>query len=425
MFSAHNHLAQQLVAIALLPLLFFARALLIPPIEARSISAILGRAILPVTSVIGNGTLGLTLLVEGRAPVYLLVDFPHRPTPAPLLIFGAGCCGRVAEDYAWIRGLDVVAVRVQPPPWTTIRLDVNEYHSRFAADLALVASSLPALGVQPGSPLNGRISDTLILGGHSWGAGFAVIAAASMPPDAISGMLLFAPGLHTMPPAAMVAPAIRAPMLIVGGEADCADPVTLDSETLLHSVGSDKKALVVVRGANHGQWTGHQGGGRYAANSCSRLLEAREQQAAGLELARAFAEMLGGVLTWLHFGRTIELGSARWWHSSFVDGPNPSRTDPPPSQCPCGGDSGRDSLRYLVLDRFNGLNLSDVCDLFSTYFTQVDDAHVKEHPPLSVLAPASMLVKWVQEMMPLSNCSVSVSSLAYASVAGKKGELRQ
>ena len=108
---------------------------------------------------------------------------------------------------------------------------------------------------------------------HGW-------AAATV----VDALVLFAPGLYTLPPAYSHRTNVRAPILVVSGSNDCGpNSLTKESLPLYQDVNSSVRALVVLKGANHCQWTTPTRAGVCSVAECHHL-ERTAQQAAGVEL---------------------------------------------------------------------------------------------------------------------------------------------
>merc|ERR1712232_861699 len=92
-------------------------------------------------------------------------------------------------------------------------------------------------------------------GGHSMGGGMTVLSVGK---DAapVDGVALFAPGLYTKPSGTPFLRNIEVPALVVSGSMDCGSN-TLDKQAkpAFDGLASKSKVLVVLKGANHCQWT--------------------------------------------------------------------------------------------------------------------------------------------------------------------------
>ena len=166
----------------------------------------------------------------------------------------------------------------------------------MALDQAFLTAKLPALSKSNiTSPVYGRLSGKAALGGHSMGGGTSVLAGdRSFAPGAnVDGLVLMAPGLYTFPPAYSHRGAIDAPLLVISGSMDCG-PNQLPKEAfpLYENVNSTIKALVLLKGANHCQWTNPTHGGVCAYEEC-HAINRDAQQSAGRELLAAFLPTIG------------------------------------------------------------------------------------------------------------------------------------
>jgi len=208
-----------------------------------------------------TSTISLTLSNEGGdedIQVEVLVDLPTAPQKAPLLVWVGGLY-RAPDEFGWLMSssiaADVAIARVDAWGMTAGSADPYFwYRTHITRVLVLVVQSLLARADDERSPLFGRFhtENGLILGGHSWGAGFIVDAAAALP-GKVAGILSFAPSLASWPPVVDGLASVRAPSMTIVGEMDAVNPL-VESEAIYTGLGSARKALVLVRGANHLQW---------------------------------------------------------------------------------------------------------------------------------------------------------------------------
>jgi len=228
---------------------------------------------------------------------------------SPLYIFGHGfdCQG---VDYAWLCATPgvVSALVIGDEYGTPFLPDTKD----LALDQAHLSRALPQLAQNRSSPLYGRLNGKAVLGGHSMGGGTSVLAAdASFAPDAtVDAMALFAPGLYTAPPAYSHRPHINAPMMVVSGAMDCG-PNQLPKEALplYQDVNSTVKAVVVLKGANHCQWSTPTKGGVCAHAEC-HAIDRSTQQAAGRRLLQAFLSgVFGDASSWDAFESFLASGA--------------------------------------------------------------------------------------------------------------------
>ena len=197
--------------------------------------------------------------------VYVRVDLPPSTAPIPLLIWTPGVF-REVEDYDWLRDVvhsadrPIALARIAVPPLRsieTMREPLAEYQQLIPESIAFVANQLQAYAVfDPQSPVYGRLRRDMgpLLGGHSWAAGF-VFAAASILEQRVAGFVCFAPCIVRRPYIHHLISHATATVLVVVGTRDAVNPYP-ESEATFGMVGSSKRALVVVNGANHNQW-GH------------------------------------------------------------------------------------------------------------------------------------------------------------------------
>lgn len=204
---------------------------------------------------------------------------------APLYIWAHGFDCRAA-DYQWFcQTPNVVTALVVSSDLSPFLPDTAD----LAKDQAFLSTALPAEAANASSPLHGRLSGQVVLGGHSMGGGTSVLAAdPSYVHASIDALALFAPGLYTLPPAYSHRSAVSAPLLVVSGAMDCGpNALPKEAEPLFHTVSSTVKALVVLKGANHCQWSTPTHGGVCAHSECHEI-DRDAQQAAGRRLLAAF-----------------------------------------------------------------------------------------------------------------------------------------
>merc|ERR1719247_987465 len=73
---------------------------------------------------------------------------------------------------------------------------------------------------------------------------------------AVNGVALFAPGLYTKPDGTPFLKNITAPSLVVSGSMDCGqNALDKQAQPAFNGLAWAKKVLVVLKGANHCQWT--------------------------------------------------------------------------------------------------------------------------------------------------------------------------
>ena len=104
----------------------------------------------------------------------------------------------------------------------------------LALDQAFASVAMPAMAANASSPLHGRLSGKVVLGGHSMGGGTSVLAAdATFAPQAagLDAVALYAPGLYTNPSGYSHRGRVKAPLLVVSGAMDCG-PNQLPKEAL-------------------------------------------------------------------------------------------------------------------------------------------------------------------------------------------------
>lgn len=239
----------------------------------------------------------------------------------PLYIFGHGA-GCAPEDYNYFCQAAATAMIFQKSPAGDI-FPVDFDSAEAALDARFLSQRLlEVASTEPSSPLYGRLDGSVILGGHSMGGGMSVLAAGKEHAEA-DGLALFAPGLYTKPDATEYLGAIDVPTLIVSGAMDC-DQNSLDKQAqpAFDGLASKKKVLVVLKGANHCQWTQplEKGLGvckTFEKNECHDISRA-VQHRFGASLVKQFSEALKG--SWDDFEASLQAGevAGNWSFFSSV-----------------------------------------------------------------------------------------------------------
>jgi pimeloyl-ACP methyl ester carboxylesterase len=214
----------------------------------------------------------------------------------PLYIFGHGA-GCAADDYMYFCQVAATASIFQKSPAGDI-FPVDFDSPSAALDAKFLAQHLPKVAQDPSSSLFGKLDGRVILGGHSMGGGMTVLAAGKERTGA-DGIALFAPGLYTKPDATPFLKNITVPALVVSGAMDCdANALNKQAQPLFDGLASSTKVLVVLKGANHCQWTypTEKGLGvckTFEKNECHGIPRAA-QQLHGAELFMQFAAGIRG-----------------------------------------------------------------------------------------------------------------------------------
>jgi len=235
-------------------------------------------------------------------------------------------------DYAWLCSTPgLVSALVISSDFTPYLPDTKD----MALDQAFLTKALPELAANSSSPLFGRLNGKAILGGHSMGGGTTVLAAdpSFAPGASIDALAFLAPGLYTLPPAYSHKASVTAPLMIVSGSEDCG-PNQLPKEALplYSSVNSTTKALVLLRGANHCQWSTPTDGGVCSAAECHNITR-DAQQSQGRKLLAAFLPASLGVSSWADFEAFLMAGekSGEWDYVTMNSAANKTLTN----DCPC------------------------------------------------------------------------------------------
>ena len=326
-------------------------------IETTSVCEVLPREPAPVAPrslSAGNMLLQLALLIAPVAAWNVTVSL-HDPSRKSLFHphgrpVSAVVCGAVGDTtelplYVWAHGFDCRAVDYawlcDTPGMVSalvISSDISPFlpdTSGLAGDQAFLTTALPALAANKSSPLHGLLSGKAVLGGHSMGGGTSVLAAdpTFAPRAAVDALALLAPGLYTLPPAYSHKGRVQAPLLVVSGATDCG-PNQLPKEALplYNGVRSTRKALVVLKGANHCQWSSPTAGGVCAHEECHRL-DRTGQQEAGSRLLQAFLPAALGVASWDTLEVVLAAGAAagEWSFVTMRTGSASNLTN----DCPC------------------------------------------------------------------------------------------
>jgi len=201
----------------------------------------------------------------------------------PLYVFGHGFdCA--PESYAYFCEVAVTALVYEYSP---VAIDLNT--ASLAKDASFLAEALPLSAEDSSSPLHGKLDGSVFLGGHSMGGGTSVLAAAQPSERKADGMVVFAPGLYTIPSANPYLKDVSLPTLIVSGADDCGpNALPKQSQPAYDGLSSAVKFLVVLKGANHCQWA-QATSGVCGGQECGHL-KPGEQRRQGMLLAEAFFE---------------------------------------------------------------------------------------------------------------------------------------
>jgi predicted dienelactone hydrolase len=260
---------------------------------------------------------------------------PSSNESFPLYIFGHGA-GCVAEDYEYFCETTATAMVYQRSPAGQI-FPVDFDTANAAIDMKFLSTQLIELSqTDSSSPLFGRLDGRVLIGGHSMGGGATVLATGKegASPDALA---LFAPGLYTKPDGTEFLPNIQAPTLIVSGSMDCgSNALDKQAQPAFDGLSSESKVLVVLKGANHCQWTSPEEKligvcKTFEKNEC-HAIDMREQQRLGNQLLASFAH---GLKDWNSFEADLAIGESAGIWTYFS-----SKTSAPDkmlhNDCPCG-----------------------------------------------------------------------------------------
>lgn len=251
-------------------------------------------------------------------------------SPAPLYIFGHGFDCQ-PEDYAWLCSTKgVVTALVLAQDLTPFFPDTKD----LALDQAFLTSPSVIAGFNSTEPMSGKLSGEAVLGGHSMGGGTTILAAdPSFAKASLSGLALFAPGLYTRPAAYSHKASVTVPIMIVSGSMDCG-PNQLPKEALplYQSVNSTVKALVVLKGANHCQWSTPTAGGVCAGTECHNLTRV-DQQNQGRLLLINFLSAIVNPTGWAAFEAYLRAGAEQgeWEYMTMQSAAGTNLTN----NCPC------------------------------------------------------------------------------------------
>jgi len=214
-------------------------------------------------------------VIEAKtATVELLYADPARPNRTmrikfckpsevgqfPLFLYGHGA-GCAPDDYDYF--CSVAATGMIYQPWGSLFPDGDFPDDFDTADQALDQALLTTLlqeqaATNESSPLYGSLDGTVILGGHSMGGGMTVLATGmDGANEHASGLALFAPGVYvTTPSGEPYLGNITIPVLLVSGAVDCGmNALEKQAQRAFDAFASERKFLVVPKGANHCQWT--------------------------------------------------------------------------------------------------------------------------------------------------------------------------
>jgi len=249
----------------------------------------------------------------------------------PLLVYGHGFdCN--PQDYDYYCEFAATAM-----VYHNSRIYLDEDTKNLAADAAFLAAELPRQAKEnTSSPLFGRLGTTNILGGHSMGGGTSILAAATHSPA--TGMFLTAPGLYTLPYAKPFLKNVTIPSVIVSGSNDCGpNALPKEAQPTYDGLASQRKVLIVLKGANHCGWTRPtEWFGVCAVPECHHL-DRDTQHHWGVVLASTFSDALaGGAPGWEGFESFLAAGEANgtWTYMSSVTSPQSKALH---NDCPCKG----------------------------------------------------------------------------------------
>lgn len=261
---------------------------------------------------------------------------PSSGDSFPLYIFGHGA-GCLADDYQYFCQTTATVMIYQRSPVGPL-FPVDFDTANAAKDMEFLSTQLLELSQSDStSPLFGRLDGTVVLGGHSMGGGAAVLATGKegASPDALA---LFAPGLYTHPDATEFLPNIQAPTLIVSGSMDC-DSNSLDKEAqpAFDGLSSESKVLVVLKGANHCQWTSPAeklfGVCKEVVKTECHAIDMQQQQQLGNQLVASFVR---GLKDWESFEAALAEGeSAGTW--TYISSKTSEAGKSVHNDCPCDG----------------------------------------------------------------------------------------
>mmetsp|Transcript_77904 Transcript_77904/g.167135 ORF Transcript_77904/g.167135 Transcript_77904/m.167135 type:complete len:322 (-) Transcript_77904:85-1050(-) len=262
-----------------------------------------------------------------------------------LFLFAHGG-GLFAEDYAYLceplpgRIDDAVIARLVSP------------EDDDPMDLSLMASDLlfliPALQKQRGnasSPLYEKLSDKVILAGHSMGAAAAILAGAQVQTPL--SILALAPGFWGDAQVALLRESAcfvsrnshLSSVVVVAGDQDCANSVTAQARPIWGNLTSCSSppatertptlTLAVLHGVTHCQWTAPTKGQCDFDVACSAAarLPRSEQQTQGKLLLSSFSYAPSTF-------EVLQSLNASYVSSAFG---NESLAAKLPSLCPCAG----------------------------------------------------------------------------------------
>jgi len=267
---------------------------------------------------------------SGRAITAIVCGADTSSESLPLYVFAHGFdC--FAPDYEWLCFTPGVVTAI------VVSSDIIPFvpdTKDLALDQAFLSVALPAMANQKDSPLFGKLSGKAVLGGHSMGGGTSVLAAdkAFVQKAQVDAVALLAPGLYTKPAGYSHMAAIQAPVLIVSGAMDCGpNALPKQAQPLYGNVSSTTKALVVLRGANHCQWTSATRG--VCAKAECHDLNQDAQQSAGRELIASFILATVGGGSWAAFEDELSKGqqALRWEYITMLSSSGANITN----SCPC------------------------------------------------------------------------------------------
>jgi len=196
-----------------------------------------------------------------------------------------------------------------------------------ALDAKFLAVELHRFLAEKRPELAQKLNGKVIIGGHSMGGGMTVLAVGKDGANA-DAVALFAPGLYTNPDATPFLPSITVPALIVSGAMDCgSNALDKQAQPTFDGLASLTKVLVVLKGANHCQWTfpreKHLGVCKtFEKNECHGI-SYDEQQHAGAALLQKFSEGIVAPSCWQKFEDFLTAGeqAGKWtfFASNFSD----------------------------------------------------------------------------------------------------------
>lgn len=172
----------------------------------------------------------------------------------PVMIFGHGY-QLTYDSYLWLkdslvpRGFYVAIPRTEEVLFPS--------HTNLAKDLAFLATVFKNENASSTSFLFRRVKNSYAVGGHSMGAGCALLSVQYNP--LITTVVPFA-AAETDPSAIAASAGIKIPAVLFAGKRDCVTPPATNQIPMYNALASTCKNYVEINNAKHCHWAANSAG---------------------------------------------------------------------------------------------------------------------------------------------------------------------